>query len=379
MASPLFALPTETLLQITSYLTTPELGHVRLSCRWMERKLFDFFAKEFFSVRQVMFSEISLRALVAISEHSQLALYVKKVIVGLDTIQSWNSGYITSSTTPSLVDYKKLKAQDEWLKKSGEDRVLLASALQKFRNCRNIGMRDFYSQRQRSRDATAWKSWGVNTLLKSHQFSTAQPRGYDATQALTVILRASAQSDVKIESIEMITRSSHANYDTAFYVPESLQTDYARTFQHLKVLMLCINNTRGPDDGTYDVVEHLGNFLGFAPNLRHLRLNGSPPGLVGDIQHRGTNQKGRWVDLFAMLATVLAQSKLERLEFGTSTLPGPETTHLFKVLSSLEHLTLYRVFTVGRPLRCCANRNRSASLPQAPNMRFSSHWKACLV
>lgn len=80
--TPLLNIPLEVLLQITSYLTTPDYGNFRGACKKLEADLFGAFAKEFFSKRQFALVEFSIQALVDISK-SRLGPYLKHVIISL--------------------------------------------------------------------------------------------------------------------------------------------------------------------------------------------------------------------------------------------------------------------------------------------------------
>jgi hypothetical protein len=82
--SPIQKIPLEVLLRITHFLTTPELGKVRLLCRSMEQALYTSFTNEFFTRKQFMISEESLQALIDISK-SRLSRHLRKVHIGLAT------------------------------------------------------------------------------------------------------------------------------------------------------------------------------------------------------------------------------------------------------------------------------------------------------
>jgi hypothetical protein len=73
----LLRLPPELMLRISTHLTTQELACFRLTCKQVETNLFESFAREFFTKRQFMLEEVSLRALVGISNHKTLAPYLK--------------------------------------------------------------------------------------------------------------------------------------------------------------------------------------------------------------------------------------------------------------------------------------------------------------
>ena len=103
-------LPPELILRITAHLTTPELGSFRLGCKQIEAVLFDSFAREFFTKRQFMIEQVSLQALVDISNHPTLSHRLSEVIIGLDihpidddfglrsTEARFQDGYVSHST-----------------------------------------------------------------------------------------------------------------------------------------------------------------------------------------------------------------------------------------------------------------------------------------
>jgi len=79
--SVLLSLPLEILVEISSYLTTPDLGALRLTCKQVERSLWDWFSKEFFAKKQFMITQQSLQALVDISHHPSLSKILQHVII----------------------------------------------------------------------------------------------------------------------------------------------------------------------------------------------------------------------------------------------------------------------------------------------------------
>jgi len=51
MAS-LLTIPLELLVAVSSFLPTPDLGALRLTCKQVEKSLFEWFAEEFFTKKQ---------------------------------------------------------------------------------------------------------------------------------------------------------------------------------------------------------------------------------------------------------------------------------------------------------------------------------------
>jgi hypothetical protein len=76
----------ELLLIIASHLSTADYGNLRRTCSAIEKLLFEDFAVHFFTTRQFMLTYPSLQALVDISKHESLAPYLRKVIIGTNSI-----------------------------------------------------------------------------------------------------------------------------------------------------------------------------------------------------------------------------------------------------------------------------------------------------
>ncbi|CAJ2503390.1 Uu.00g107840.m01.CDS01 [Anthostomella pinea] len=77
--------PVEILVQITSYLTMPDYGAFRLSCRQIEESVFRSFAHSYFRQMQFMRTDFSLQALIGISK-SRLSPFVKHVFIGTEIL-----------------------------------------------------------------------------------------------------------------------------------------------------------------------------------------------------------------------------------------------------------------------------------------------------
>lgn len=72
VTSPLLRLPPELLLRVSSDVGTLDLGSLRLTCKQIESRLFQNFAREFFTTRRFMIEQVSLEALVGIANHVAL-------------------------------------------------------------------------------------------------------------------------------------------------------------------------------------------------------------------------------------------------------------------------------------------------------------------
>lgn len=184
----LTSIPLEVLLQITSYLTTPEYGILRLTCASVEATLYSSFTKEFFSKKQFMMARFSLQPLIAISK-SRLSDCLEHVIFGLErpiTNVQPVSGSDASSTSSNrlyneCLDYTTLV-------NSGLDVDMLCEAFSNLKTLKTIGMRDFDStSRYRDYPRNSWKS--VSVHISRHPTSQANRFHHaQASRPYTVLL-----------------------------------------------------------------------------------------------------------------------------------------------------------------------------------------------
>ncbi|KAI0106247.1 hypothetical protein GGR51DRAFT_177331 [Nemania sp. FL0031] len=166
--SGLLGVPLEVLLQITSYLTTPEYGNLRITCRQVEALLFGAFAREFFSKRQFALIEFSLQALVNIAK-SRFGSSLTHLIIHVEHPYT-QFGNPTDSSPFRLRAIKENRLRIERFNHmqfttTGLDAEMLTEAITRLPNLETIGMRDFNSG-SRHRDNTSWASYGCPTFLK---------------------------------------------------------------------------------------------------------------------------------------------------------------------------------------------------------------------
>jgi hypothetical protein len=161
-------IPLEVLLQITSYLTTPEYGYLRRACKQLEALLLGAFAKEFFSKRQFALLEFSIKTLVDIAK-SRLGPSLTHVIIHLGHPFAGITSNVPGLTEleRALMDNKHCAGcinHDDFIS-TGLDVEMLSDALKHLPNLETIGMRDFNS-RNRRRDNGVWNSYGCPTFEK---------------------------------------------------------------------------------------------------------------------------------------------------------------------------------------------------------------------
>jgi len=84
----LLKFPVEIIQLVADQTTTQDLGSLRLTCKVIEKILFDRFATEFFAVRQICLHPISVQNLVDISNHPEFSKAIRKLIVCDESIES---------------------------------------------------------------------------------------------------------------------------------------------------------------------------------------------------------------------------------------------------------------------------------------------------
>ncbi|GAB7353365.1 hypothetical protein MBLNU459_g3847t1 [Dothideomycetes sp. NU459] len=275
----LLELPPELLLRVSSYLTTPELGYFRRTCKYVEATLFDSFAREFFTKRQFMIEHVSLQALIDIANHPTLSQRLSQVIIGLDTLPlDPDQPYPAEHVSRSL------------LLETGQACDMLVEAIPKLPNLRTVGMRD-YNARGRHRDGedAVWRSYGWSYGIKNDPNMTAtqhlsQPSIDLAAPESTLPLICSAlgRAHAKPDSLEVILRRRPKLTPTSFDVfTGAMATQFVPVLASLKKVMLTIaldgSNRFGapwlPYDDSNQTDAPLKRFILHLPSLETLRLN----------------------------------------------------------------------------------------------------------
>lgn len=77
----LLSLPLELLVLISSFVSTADLAALRLTCKQVEKSLWEWFTEEFFVKKQFMITQPSLQALLDISRHVSLSKKLKHLII----------------------------------------------------------------------------------------------------------------------------------------------------------------------------------------------------------------------------------------------------------------------------------------------------------
>ncbi|KAF9877170.1 F-box domain-containing protein [Colletotrichum karsti] len=285
--TPFSKVPVEVLLRISSHLTTPELGNLRLTCKSIEQSMFNTFMREFFTKRQFMLTEDSLQALVDISK-SRLSDCLDHVIIGLNyfQIQPFRPHHTAEQNA-----YRKAYADHRTLVSSGQDVVMLTEAFQNLKNLKTVGIRDYHSRERAGRDGpgATWASYGATTIQKETGIDLMSPMHSEhaqeyANKVMITLFTALGNAGARPSTFEMLRRQQRVPDDDAFNLfTKYLKPKVLPVLEGIKTLILVVNAAIGPtrtvsipgkpngQDTSHDYL--LRQFLGYMTNLEHLRLN----------------------------------------------------------------------------------------------------------
>ncbi|EAQ86234.1 hypothetical protein CHGG_07487 [Chaetomium globosum CBS 148.51] len=354
LGSGLVQIPLEVLIRITHYISTTDLGNVRLSCKALEQGLFNFFSHEFFRKKQFMVLTESLQALINISKHPNLSPFLKHVIIATDrpAPQYYNSSRNNESRARLEVAY----ADQMQLMAAGGLRDMLAEAFANLPNLETVDIRDFNSP-SRSRDGrgTEWRSWGANTLAAStgNPVTTGTRNTQDPylSQIFSAVTAALAVAQARPNSLEVLTRPSARSgfisftlHDNAFYIPPRMEAAISPVLANLKSLHLILGLTNNARMRPF----MFQKFLSLTINLAWLRMN------FKDSSWDDQEEVLSWLALKdaqkpnASFDMAPIQLPLERLDLGDSELK-PETVLnlVVKFAPTLTSLYLRRVCLIN--------------------------------
>ncbi|KAL2677237.1 hypothetical protein Neosp_011005 [[Neocosmospora] mangrovei] len=278
--SPIQKIPLEVLLRITHFLTTPELGNLRLMCRSIEQALYTSFTNEFFTRKQFMISEQSLQALIDISK-SRLSRHLRKVHIGLDRFPQ--VPHIRGNDPQSLRLAEYYTGQFTLLS-NGYHREMLAEAFRNLKHLEDVVFRDFNSTR-RTRDGPyrQWTSYGSTTAFNETGTRPNQTTwGPEITVAygstvFNSVLFALGQAGARPKGIEYMSRSRNHLRDLAFNMPSYMEAAVFPVLNNLEKLHLDVYLTGDDGFSAYPSAAfsdaNLRRFLLQVTNVKHLRIN----------------------------------------------------------------------------------------------------------
>jgi len=345
-------IPLEILIRITYFVSTPDLGSMRLSCKALEQRLFNFFSHEFFRKKQFMASTDSLQALIDISNHPTLSPFLKHVIIATDrpSRPAWSQ----DRNDPPRALFEVATADHTHLLASGGLRDMLAEAFACLSNLETVDIRDFNAEsRTRDGQRAQWRSYGVVTLGNStRSMPDLGPRiDHDPylDELFMAVTAALAAAQARPKSLEVLVRNKKASifglHDTAFYIPRRLEPAMAPLLNGLRSLHLTLALSHPAKMRPF----MFQKFLTLTPNLTWLRLNfvRTDPASIHDVLSWLAFKDGA-APLASIDSPPITLCHLERIDLGDAVLTGKALLSLVsKFASSLTSLYLHRVCLTG--------------------------------
>ncbi|KZM24662.1 uncharacterized protein EKO05_0007111 [Ascochyta rabiei] len=280
----LLSLPLELLVYVSSFVSTPDLAALRLTCKQTEKSLYEWFSQEFFIKKQFMLTQPSLQVLLDISRHASLSKKLKHLIIATNVYDDLPISFRDGDACSS---YMQGYADQQALLNNAIDREMLTEAFKGLINLETVDVRDFCAKRER--DGTYWNSWGATTvyqdtgvrLRESYRGTGLQSRF--VSHVFSILLYSLGVARQAAPRLEVLLRQQPAGLpDSAFHLANFMFPAVQPVLQNLKALFLTLNlsdmaNSHHTHSGGLSVGKTAGrslrHFLSCAPNLKHLRLN----------------------------------------------------------------------------------------------------------
>jgi len=359
MAS-LLTIPLELLVAISSFLTTPDLGALRLTCKQVEKSLYEWFSKEFFIKKQFMLTYKSLQAFVDISKHPSFSKMLSHVIIATDV---YADKPIRFRDNEAAALYTQGFQDQTTLLNTGIDRDMLTEAFANLENLQTVGIRDF-NNHERARDGknASWSSWGAPTVHRETgialQFTKRLPHSPQHSvdflaRVFQNLIYSLGKANQTPAELEVLLRHDPLP-DSAFDVPEFLYPIVGPVLAGLKKLLLRVEtsferthtHTIGTASETVSA-RLLRRFLGLTAKVEHLRLN------LPKDEYEFNEQFLRWLALPASASTVepdffdpppVSLSCLTKLELGQiQTYPNTILDVVQRFTPTLRRLELWKI------------------------------------
>lgn len=280
----ILTIPLELLVAISSHLPTSGLAALRLTCKQIEKSLYEWFTQEFFTKKQFMLTHESLQTLIDISKHVSLSKKLTHLIIATNV---YDEIPLRFRDGEAAMRYIQGHEAQKALLNTGFDREMLTEAFQGLSNLTTVGIRDFNAS-NRFRDNGSWSSWGATTVYRETglelRFSDRGSFTPDVGSRLlggvfSTVLHALGKANRTPSEIEILLRQQGLP-DSAFNLPDFLHPTIEPVLRNLTTLLLNLDMAnRFPhthSNGTRTDTcagRALRRFLNFTPNLTHLRLN----------------------------------------------------------------------------------------------------------
>ncbi|KAI8932728.1 hypothetical protein NX059_010219 [Plenodomus lindquistii] len=361
MAS-LLTIPLELLVAVSTHLSTPDLASLRLTCKQVEKSLYEWFSEEFFTKKQFMLTYPSLQTLIDISKHVGFSKKLKHVIIATNV---YDSVPLRFRDKDASIRYTQGYESQRTLLSTGFDREMLTEAFQNLVNLHTVGIRDFNAKsRLRDGQHASWTSWGATTVEKETgvqlSFSTrtaygAELGGQFLGRVFSTVNYALGKAGRTPPELEVLLRKGGLP-DITFSLPDFLLPTVEPVLRSFSSLLLNVSLPlvyHHTHSGGSAVETQSGcalrRFLSFTSNLTHLRLN------ITD--HLATDFTGssfiEWLGLPVPIAAPLGNDLspppislplLKTLELGQlKILPDTLLSVIAKFAPSLHSISLWRM------------------------------------
>ncbi|KAJ4987087.1 F-box domain-containing protein [Stagonosporopsis vannaccii] len=281
----LLSLPLELLVHISSFVSTSDLAALRLTCKQIEKSLWEWFTEEFFVKKQFMITQPSLQALLDISRHVSLSKKLRHLIIATNVYDDLPLRFRDSDACSS---YMQGYADQKALLDNGIDREMLTEIFKGLINLETIDVRDFCARRER--DGTYWASWGATTVQKETGMRLRESYCGTGSQSRFVshifsnLLYAMGVAGRSPPRFEVLFRQQPAGLpDSAFHLSNFTFPAVQPVLHNLRALFLTLNlgdvsahtyHTYGGGTPARNIHgRSLRHFLHCTPNLVHFRLN----------------------------------------------------------------------------------------------------------
>ncbi|KAF2849086.1 hypothetical protein T440DRAFT_469520 [Plenodomus tracheiphilus IPT5] len=282
----LLTMPLELLVAVSTHISTSDLASLRLTCKQVEKSLYEWFSEEFFTKKQFMLTHPSLQALIDISKHVGFSKKLKHVIIATNVYRSIPLRFRDEH---AAARYAQGYEAQEALLSTGIDREMLTEAFQNLVNLHTVGIRDFNApSRLRDGQHATWTSWGATTVMKEtgmelcfydRNGSGPERGGPFLCRVFSTVNYALGKAGRTPPELEVLLRKAGLP-DITFSLPDFLLSSLVPVLNNYTSLLLnvdlTLNHLHTHTGGTI-VETHAGHslrqFLSFTPNLTHLRLN----------------------------------------------------------------------------------------------------------
>ncbi|KAH6611505.1 hypothetical protein Trco_001525 [Trichoderma cornu-damae] len=337
----LLQVPPEILDRITWYLNTIEFCNLRLTCKFAEEALSFRFATEFFTRKQFMVSEFSLKALIDISK-SRMAGYLRQVHIGLDQLDSASTGWSNMPPHAHRL-YQQRVAEQATLWTLGLVPKYLSEAFSRLPNLEAVVVRDFNSSK-RSRDGPQahWHSYGTQTMFEEtrvrpkpmHMPNWSSHHECDyAGRVFKAVIHGLGMANARPSAIEVMERQGNLLFDSSFHIHPDSEPALLPLLRALQRLHICIDVSWVSLGSAAHAYHHhnMAKFLRHCEALKDLRINGK----------RRDVSSGTCTSLLLLFVRL---DHLESISLGMMSLAVSELVgFITKLAATLQHFELWRI------------------------------------